>query len=75
MKVYVSWLKEYLQKEITIKEIIVILLENGFECCHVNDNVIDVEIPLNRADCLSVCGLAQELNNCIKKPCLIRKKF
>nr|QCI08282.1 Phenylalanine-tRNA ligase beta subunit [Pterothamnion crispum] len=64
-------------KEIEFNDIINKLTLAGFEIDgienkkEINDKIIDLNITANRQDTLSTIGLAREISNLIKKPCLI----
>jgi phenylalanyl-tRNA synthetase beta chain len=65
MKVLLSWLKDYIDIDISAQEIAEILSNRGFpyEGIEVldNDAIIDVEVTSNRGDCLGYIGVAREL--------------
>ncbi|GAB5046878.1 phenylalanine--tRNA ligase subunit beta [Thermodesulfovibrio sp. TK110] len=65
MKVLFSWLKEYIEGEIELKKVIDSLTMAGVEVGAVEDfqgdAVLDLEITPNRADCLSLIGIAREI--------------
>ena len=65
MKVPLSWLKEYIDGEIEINHIADALTMAGLEVEAVEeiegDKVLDIEITPNRADCLSIIGIAREI--------------
>ena len=65
MKVLLSWLKDYVDIELSAQEAAEILSNRGFpyEGIEVldNDAVIDVEVTSNRGDCLGYIGVAREL--------------
>jgi phenylalanyl-tRNA synthetase beta chain len=65
MKVLLSWLKDYVDIELSAQEVAEILSNRGFpyEGIEVlnNDAVIDVEVTSNRGDCLGYIGVAREL--------------
>lgn len=65
MKVPLSWLKEYTEGEIEITLIADALTMAGLEVGAVEDiegdKVLDIEITPNRADCLSIIGIAREV--------------
>ncbi len=66
MKITYEWLKEYVNVELTPRELAGKLTMLGFECFvegKVNgEQVLDVEITANRPDCLCVLGLAREIS-------------
>jgi phenylalanyl-tRNA synthetase beta chain len=65
MKVLLSWLKEYVDIDISAQEVAEILSNRGFPYEGIeqldNDAVIDVEVTSNRGDCLGYIGIAREL--------------
>jgi phenylalanyl-tRNA synthetase beta chain len=65
MKVLVSWLKDYVETELSAEKIAEVLSDlglpnEGIEYIE-NDAVIDLEITSNRGDCLGYIGVAREL--------------
>ena len=83
MKFTISWLKEHININTSIEELCEDLTMAGLEVDEItplkNDFLIDVDLTPNRPDCLSVNGIARELN-CIndnyslKKSDLIKEK-
>jgi phenylalanyl-tRNA synthetase beta chain len=65
MKVLLSWLKEYIDIELSAQEVAEILSNRGFPYEGIEqldgDAVIDVEVTSNRGDCLGYIGIAREL--------------
>ncbi|MGB7581425.1 MAG: phenylalanine--tRNA ligase subunit beta [Sedimentisphaerales bacterium] len=65
MKVLLSWLKDYVDIELSAQEVAEILSNRGFPYEGIeqldNDTVIDVEVTSNRGDCLGYIGIAREL--------------
>ena len=61
MKILFSHLKNFLNKEIDINTISESLFHLGHEN-KVFDNIIDIEFTPNKGDCLSIYGLARDLN-------------
>jgi phenylalanyl-tRNA synthetase beta chain len=65
MKVLLSWLKDYVDIELSAQEVAEILSNRGFPYEGIeqldNDAVIDVEVTSNRGDCLGYIGVAREL--------------
>jgi phenylalanyl-tRNA synthetase beta chain len=65
MKVLLSWLKDYVDIELSAQEVAEILSNRGFPYEGIeqldNDAVIDVEVTSNRGDCLGYIGIAREL--------------
>lgn len=65
MKVLFSWLKDYIDGQIELEKLTDSLTMAGLEVGAVEDfqgdKVIDIEITPNRADCLSLIGIAREI--------------
>lgn len=65
MKVLLSWLKDYVDIEVSAQEVAEILSNRGFPYEGIeqldNDAIIDVEVTSNRGDCLGYIGIAREL--------------
>ncbi len=63
MKLPAEWLKEYCDINITNEQIVTQLTMAGIECELLNepDEVIDISLTPNRADCFSVLGVSREL--------------
>ncbi|MCS7215000.1 MAG: phenylalanine--tRNA ligase subunit beta [Thermodesulfovibrio sp.] len=65
MRVLFSWLKEYIEGELELKRTAQALTMAGLEVGAIEeidgDTVIDLEITPNRADCLSIIGIAREV--------------
>jgi phenylalanyl-tRNA synthetase beta chain len=65
MKVLLSWLKDYVDTELSAQEVAEILSNLGFPYEGIeqlaSDAVIDVEVTSNRGDCLGLIGIAREL--------------
>ena len=65
MKVLLSWLRDYIDIELSAQEVAEILSNRGFPYEGIeqldNDAVIDVEVTSNRGDCLGYIGIAREL--------------
>ncbi|WP_353684026.1 phenylalanine--tRNA ligase subunit beta [Thermodesulfovibrio sp. 3907-1M] len=65
MKVLFSWLKDYIEGEIELKKLADALTMVGVEVGGIEDfegdAVLDLEITPNRADCLSLIGIAREI--------------
>ena len=66
MKLTKSWLEEYLDIKENISGLCNDLTMAGLEVDEIvslkNDHIIDIDLTPNRADCLSVMGIARELN-------------
>lgn len=62
MKILFSHLKKYLQEDIDIQSISESLFRLGHENQYDNE-IIDIEFTPNKGDCLSVYGLARDLNS------------
>ena len=67
MKIAYSDLKSFLVDDPSIESISDTLFQLGHENHILNDNIIDVEFTPNRGDCLSLNGLARDLNFFFKK--------
>jgi phenylalanyl-tRNA synthetase beta chain len=65
MKVLLSWLRDYVDIELSAMEVAEILSNRGFPYEGIEqldgDAVIDVEVTSNRGDCLGYIGVAREL--------------
>jgi phenylalanyl-tRNA synthetase beta chain len=68
VKILVSWLREFVDVTVPVKDLAWDLNLTGFEVASVDsvswdvgDAVIDFEITANRPDCLSVIGMAREV--------------
>jgi phenylalanyl-tRNA synthetase beta chain len=77
MKISLNWLKEYLGNIKDNDELISRLTSMGLEVDSVSkqkrDTVIDIDMTPNRADCLSVMGIARDLSPIYKKKVLMPK--
>ena len=60
MKVPVSWLKEYVDPPATPQELAKLLVMAGVGIESIEGDVLDLEITANRADLLSMLGVARE---------------
>ncbi len=65
MKILLSWLKDYIQTDLSAEQVAETLSNSGLPCEGIDyigdDAVIDVEVTSNRGDCLSYIGIAREL--------------
>ncbi|MBN1393299.1 MAG: phenylalanine--tRNA ligase subunit beta [Sedimentisphaerales bacterium] len=65
MKILLSWLRDYVETDLSVEKIVQILSDLGLPCEGIeslgNDAVIDIEVTSNRGDCLSFIGIAREL--------------
>jgi phenylalanyl-tRNA synthetase beta chain len=68
MKIPISWLKEFVDIDLTPEQIARKLSMSGTEVSTVDGNVLDVEILPNRGDCLSIIGIAREICALTDKP-------
>src|SRR5258708_10811024 len=73
MRLVLSWLKEFVDESASAEEIADKIALRGFEVAAIEqlgggDAVIDLEIPANRPDCLSVLGLAREVATAFDRP-------
>ena len=66
MKISVNWLKEYLSFNYKVNELCEHLTMLGLDVDSQkkfgNDYVIDIDLTPNRSDCLSIYGVARDLN-------------
>ena len=73
MRILVSWLREFVTFDASIRELADALTMRGFEVAAIEpppsgvtssgeDAVLDLEITTNRPDCLSVLGIAREVS-------------
>ena len=73
MRILVSWLRDFVAVDVTVKELADVLTMRGFEVSGIEpapaaakstdeDAVLDLEIMTNRPDCLSVIGIAREVS-------------
>ena len=71
MKISLNWLKEFLGNIKDNDQLIANLTSMGLEVDSVTklkkDSVIDIDMTPNRADCLSVMGIARDLSAIYKK--------
>lgn len=73
MRVSYNWLKEYVDLKWSPDEVSAALITAGFEIAGLietpdNDTILDIELTVNRGDCLSFIGIAREVSALIKKP-------
>src|SRR3972149_1020657 len=65
MKVLLSWLKDYIETNLSVEKVAEILSDLGLPNEGIEyldgDAVIDLEITSNRGDCLGYIGVAREL--------------
>ena len=65
MRIPVDWLREYVQNELSVRELAFILTNVGLEVEAIEEAgataVFDIKVTPNRGDCLSVLGVAREL--------------
>ncbi|MBI4709671.1 MAG: phenylalanine--tRNA ligase subunit beta [Nitrospirae bacterium] len=66
MKASINWLKEFVEFSLTPQEIAETLTMSGLEVEGMeeteNDTLLEVNVPPNRPDCLSINGLAREIS-------------
>lgn len=78
MKISLNWLKDYIKSGVTKDTLTHKLTMAGLEVENVSvvdgDTVIELEITPNRADCLSLVGVAREISAVLNKP-LIEPKI
>src|SRR5439155_3359719 len=68
MKVPLSWLKEYVDAPASPKELSMLLVMAGVGVESIEGDVLDLEITANRADLLSMLGVARETAVNLGKP-------
>src|SRR3989338_7122442 len=72
MKVPLEWLKEYVAVKLTARQLAQRLTMASLEVTGVTlvnrEEVLDLEVTPNRADCLSIIGLAREVAAIIGEP-------
>ena len=68
MKVPISWLKEYVDPPATPQELAKLLVMAGVGVESIEGDVLDLEITANRADLLSMLGVARETGVNLRKP-------
>ena len=77
MKISLNWLKEYLGNIRDIEELLARLTSMGLEVDSVSkakeDIIIDIDMTPNRADCLSIYGIARDLGAIYKKSIALPK--
>ena len=61
MKIYFSHLKKFIEDNVSINDISNCLFQLGHENDYAN-NILDIEFTPNKGDCLSVMGLARDIN-------------
>ena len=72
MKLPISWLKEYIDVNVSAEKLAELYTLSGTAVDRVvtigGETVLDIEVTTNRPDCLSVLGLARELSALFKTP-------
>jgi phenylalanyl-tRNA synthetase beta chain len=68
MKVPIRWLKEYVDPPATPQELAKVLVMAGVGIESIEGDVLDLEITANRADLLSMLGVARETAVNLRKP-------
>jgi phenylalanyl-tRNA synthetase beta chain len=68
MKVPVSWLREYVDPPTSPQELAKLLVMAGVGIESIEGDVLDLEITANRADLLSMLGVARETGVNLRKP-------
>ncbi|RPH47489.1 MAG: phenylalanine--tRNA ligase subunit beta, partial [Planctomycetota bacterium] len=68
MKVPLSWLKEYVDPPGSPQELAKLLVMAGVGIESIEGDVLDLEITANRADLLSMLGVARETVVNLRKP-------
>ena len=67
MKISYSHLKRFIKSESNIDEVSEYLFQLGHEH-EIDGDILDMELTPNRGDCLSLNGLARDLNIFLEKP-------
>lgn len=66
MKVSLNWLKEYIEVNLSVEDISHSLTMLGMEIESIektkDDTIFEISLTINRGDCLSMIGLAQEIS-------------
>src|SRR5262252_3836477 len=73
MKVPLSWLKEYVDAPASPQELAKLLVMAGVGIESIEGDVLDLEITANRADLLSMLGVARETGVNLRKPVRVPK--
>src|SRR6185295_17204491 len=68
MKVPISWLREYVDAPASPQELAKLLVMAGVGVESIEGDVLDLEITANRADLLSMLGVARETGVNLRKP-------
>src|SRR5258706_8232531 len=68
MKVPISWLKEYVDPPASPADLAKLLVMAGVGVESIEGDVLDLEITANRADLLSMLGVARETGVNLRKP-------
>ncbi|MBI5050594.1 MAG: phenylalanine--tRNA ligase subunit beta [Nitrospirae bacterium] len=72
MKASIKWLKEFVDFPLSPKEIAIALTMSGLEVEALeerdDDAILEVSIPPNRPDCLSIMGIAREISAILRLP-------
>jgi phenylalanyl-tRNA synthetase beta chain len=68
MKVPISWLREYVDAPTSPQELAKLLVMAGVGVESIEGDVLDLEITANRADLLSMLGVARETGVNLRKP-------
>ena len=68
MKVPISWLREYVDAPTSPQELARLLVMAGVGVESIESDVLDLEITANRADLLSMLGVARENGVNLRKP-------
>ena len=68
MKVPMSWLREYVDPPASPQDLAKLLVMAGVGVESVEGEVLDLEITANRADLLSMLGVARETGVNLRKP-------
>ncbi len=63
MKISKRWLQELLTSNQDLDSLIEKLNYIGLESENINNDIVEIDIPFNRGDCLSVLGIAREISS------------
>ncbi|MBT4461946.1 MAG: phenylalanine--tRNA ligase subunit beta [Gammaproteobacteria bacterium] len=79
MKISLNWLKEYVpdikKNDIFIEELTSLGLEVSSQVKIKKDTIIDIDMTPNRADCLSILGVARDISPLYKKKICLPKSI
>jgi phenylalanyl-tRNA synthetase beta subunit len=61
MKISIEWLKDFIEIKETPEELAELLTMHSFETEVESDDVLEVDVPPNRGDCLCHVGIVREI--------------